>query len=542
MIFDQNASGYGWMDFFQLLRSKWPVVLLTCSLVLLSGAVIKKRLPPLYEASVRIGLDKPEGGNGPDFSTTSFRATQLNDLARQAAEIRSTGLLSEVIGRCKLSERWEMEGEAEILTRLKEWVRVEELPGERTLILSARDLTPESSADLANAISERFLERKDSEIQAEANARVRRLEHEVKERHEEIKRMETRLVEIKESPAGSEVESEDLRRKLISERYLLQSLEAKHQLAVLEANDTGTLAHLIESAEAKTAKFAAPVWLTLPGLASLGFLTGMLAILLLDGGRTRWNLIANLLNHLHVTIAGFAPLSGVSLLRAKTAPVKLIEGYRELRTRLLRLPAGDCLFINLMPLRDREGLAEMVTNLSCVLADGGKMVLVIDADFRHPRLHRFFDAANHPGLSDYLSGEMRLEETVIKVRRPNLWFMPSGPLHEDPCGLINGRRMGDLIWDMRSRFDFILVVSPSIHEVSDAGALASLADFTALVTPYWACSISQLKKAKLALEAASARLCAVLLTTKLESPEESVPNRTGQPGVVPIAGLRKGSK
>lgn len=170
------------------------------------------------------------------------------------------------------------------------------------------------------------------------------------------------------------------------------------------------------------------------------------------------------------------------------------------------------------------------------------MVLVIDADFRHPRLHRFFDAANHPGLSDYLSGEMRLEETVIKVRRPNLWFMPSGPLHEDPCGLINGRRMGDLIWDMRSRFDFILVVSPSIHEVSDAGALASLADFTALVTPYWACSISQLKKAKLALEAASARLCAVLLTTKLESPEESVPNRTGQPGVVPIAGLRKGSK
>lgn len=530
------------MDYFQLLRSKWPVVLLACSLVLLGGAGLKKRLPPLYESTVRVELDKQGSEVVPTFSTTSFRSTQLNDLTRQASEIRSADLLSEVIDSCKLSERWGIAGEAETLALLKERVRVEELPGDRALLLSARDLTPETSAELVNAISERFLERKASEVQAEANARVLRLEREVKERNAEIKRMESRLVEIKGSPVGSEVESEDLRKELISERYLLQSLEAKHQLAVLEAGDTGTQAHMIESAEAKMASFAAPVWLTLPGLVTVGLLTGLVAILLLDGGRTRWNLITNIVNHLQVSIAGFAPLSGVSLLRAKSAPVKLIEGYRELRTRLLRLPAGDCVFINLMPLRDREGLAEMVTNLSCVLADGGKTVLVIDADFRHPRLHRFFDAANHPGLSDYLSGEMRLEETVIKVRRPNLWFMPSGPLHEDPCGLINGRRMSDLIWDMRTRFDFILVVSPAIHEVSDAGALASLADFTALVTPYWACSVSQLKKAQLALEAASARLCAVFLTTKFESKEDTVPAQAVRSVPVATAGLRKGSK
>lgn len=530
------------MDFFQLLRSKWPIVLLICSLVLLAGAGLKKRLPPLYESTVRIELDQTVKEASATYAATTFRSTQLNDLTRQAAELRSVSLLSEVIASCGLESRWKFTGESTVPALLKERIRVEALSEDRALLLSARDLTPETSADLANAIAARFLERKASEIQAEANARVMKLAAEVKDRNEEIKRLEARLVEIKDSQVGSEVESEDLRRMLVGERYLLHSLEAKHQLAVLEAGDTGTQAHIIERAEAGVAKFVAPIWLTLPGLVSLGLLAGLVLTFVVDGGRTRWNLITNIVNHLQVSVAGFAPLSGVSLLRAKNSPERLIEGYRDLRTRLQRLPAGDCLFISLMPLRDREGLAEMVTNLSCVLADGGKTVLVIDADFRHPRLHRFFDAANHPGLSDFLSGEMRLEETVIKVRRPNLWFMPSGPLHDDPCGLINGRRMGDLIWNMRSRFDFILLVSPSIHEVSDGGALAALADFTAVVTPYWACSVSQLKKARLALEAASARLCAVLLTTKLESGDNSVIRQPAPSIPVPLAGLRKGSK
>ena len=203
------------------------------------------------------------------------------------------------------------------------------------------------------------------------------------------------------------------------------------------------------------------------------------------------------------------------MLSSRLAPSLLIEAYRDLRTKLLRLPAGDCVLMTLLPMRGRdEGTAEVVTNLAAVLADAGRMVLVIDADFRAPRLHAQFDAANHPGLSDFLSGEMRLEETVIKCRRPNLWFMPSGPLHDDPCGLISGRRMGDLIWDMRSRFEFILIASPSIHEFSDAGALVALSDFTTLVAPYPESSISQLEKSRLAIEESSARLTAVFLTTK----------------------------
>jgi len=109
---------------------------------------------------------------------------------------------------------------------------------------------------------------------------------------------------------------------------------------------------------------------------------------------------------------------------------------------------------------------------------------------------------------------MRLEETVIRARRANLWFMPSGPRPDDPGGLLNGRRMSDLIWDLRSRFDFILFASPSIHECSDGGFLASVADYTIITEPSAGYSLKRLRETKTALETVSAVFGGVVLTTR----------------------------
>lgn len=533
MIFDQNASGYGWIDYFHLLRSRWPIVLLVCSLFLLGGAGLQKKVPRLHESVVRLEFESPqETPDAPARSLSEFQASQLNDFSRQIAELRSHNLLSEVVVACDLVKRWGAANEADAIRLLEARSGLEALPGERAIVLRARDLNPAASAELVNTIADQFLSRKESEIRGEANARVVRLEREVGEQHRSIESIEARLVELGADATGSEQEKTDLRRQLVSERYLLRSLEAKHQLAAIEAGEAKSQARLIERAAESSARRIVPILLTLPVLVFLGLLSGLVVTILTERGDIRLNFLANLMQRVELPLAGFAPACGASLLTGRLLPVRLIESYRDLRTKLQRLPAGDCVLMTLMPLRGRDGLAEATTNLACVLADGGSTVLVIDADFRNPQLHHHFDAANHPGLSDFLSGEMRLEETVIKTRRPNLWFMPSGPLHQDPGGLIAGRRMGDLLWDMRSRFDYLLIASPSIHEVSDAGALAALADYTAVVTPYRDCSIPQLKKAKLALEAASAQLTAVFLTVNLEGVSSDPPP---SPASVPVA-------
>lgn len=516
MIFDQNAAGYGWIDCFHLLRSRWPIVMLVCSVVLVGGAALRRGLPLLHESSVSIKWEPQGAVDEPALSPSEFQASRLNGFSAQIAELRSGNLLSEVVLAENLVDRWGTDHEAEATRLLARRSSVEGRPEEGVILLRVRDVTAAAAADLVNAMADSFLSRKNSEVRAEANARVVRLDRGKRERHRAIEAIEARLLTLSTEGSGAEDEKSDLRRRLLGERNLLRSLEAKHQLAVIEAGDTKASAHLLERAGQSTAALVVPLFLRMPAMILIGLFAGIAVIFMIGGGDIRLHFLVDLQNRLGLPVAGFAPLCGTTLLTQKHLPPYLVESYRDLRTKLQRLPAGDCLLVTLMPLRSGEGLAEATTNLACVLADGGATVLVIEACFRDPQLHGYFEAANHPGLSDFLSGEMRLEETVIKTRRPNLWFMPSGPLHSDPGGLVAGRRMDDLLRDMRSRFDFLLLVAPSIHRVAEAGALAAFADGTVVVAPYGGCSVPQLKKARLALEAASAQLTAVLLTTKAE--------------------------
>ncbi len=504
------------MDYAHLLRSRWPIVMLVCSVVFLIGAALRKSVPFPYESVVCLQWEPEKATEEPAPSSSGFRASRLNDFSAQIAELRSGNLLSEVVLAEDLVRRWDVAHEAAATRLLARRSDVEGRAEEGLIVLRARDLTAAASADLANAIADRFLSRKQAEVRAEANARVVRFDREKRERHRAIEVIEARLLALNADggSGGGEDEKSDLRHRLHSERNLLRSLEAKHQLAVIEAGEARSPARLSERAEEVSATLMVPFFLQTPGMILAGLLAGVGTILVRGRGGVRLQFLADLQNRLELPVAGFAPLGGTSLLAEKPLSPYLVESYRDLRTKLKRLPAGDCLLVTLLPLRSEAGLAEATTNLACVLADGGSTVLVIDAAFRDPQLHPYFEAAHHPGLSDFLSGEMRLEETVIKTRRPNLWFMPSGPLHPDPGGLIAGRRMDDLLWDMRSRFDFLLIAAPPLHRVAEAAALAALADCTAVVAPYGGCSVRQLQKARLALEVTAAQLTAVLLTTK----------------------------
>jgi capsular exopolysaccharide synthesis family protein len=526
MIFSQNARGYGWIDFSRLLRSRWPVVPILCSFTFFGGVALETKVGCLYECAVRLELGPGPAAPVSLSSSSDFRASVLTDFTRQLAELRSRSLLSEVVAGQDLATRWGTGDQAGAVRLLSGRSKVEPVPGERAVVLRVRDPSAESSAVIVNAIADRFLSRQESGLRAEARERVLRLAGEVGERHRVMGEIEARL------PDAGEGEALDLRRQLVSETYLLRSLEARHLLAAIEAGEVSTRAHLVERAEASDAKKIVPIFLRTPILLLLGLFLAVMMIFLTRRQDFRLDFLARLLRRLELPFAGYTPVCGASLLAGQPLSPRLIEPYRDCRTKLQRLPAGNCLVMTLMSLRDRQGIAEVTTNLACVLADGGSTVLVIDANFRYPQLHEQFDAANHPGLSDFLSGEMRLEETVIKTRRPNLWFMPSGPLHEDPGSLVGGRRMGDLVREMRSRFDYLLIVAPSIHEFAEAGVIAAHADYTAVVTPYRRCSLSLLKKARLAIEVASAQLTAVFLTVDPEG--ESLRGRMkavkGEPG------------
>jgi len=188
------------------------------------------------------------------------------------------------------------------------------------------------------------------------------------------------------------------------------------------------------------------------------------------------------------------------------------EAYRILRTNIefnRKNPEDNA--ITVVSGGAGEGKSTTLVNLAYICAQGGYTTLMIDADLRRPRLHTFFDINNSVGLTNYLTTELMLEDVILQCPVDNLYFMPSGMLPSDAAGILNSRRMSELIQDVKQRFDLVLVDSPPILGVSDASVLASEVDLTMIVVQHRKLPRNMLIRVKQAVENVGGHVIGVVL-------------------------------
>ena len=378
---------------------------------------------------------------------------------------------------------------------------------------------------LANAIADEFVDQKELEAQLEAEDRIRSLNLELESRRDTVAKVSSQLRELSKLSENSSEQSEQLREDLVHQSHLIRLLEARHQLAVVEHREARPAVSILteatdDEAELVTGRWYLPAVLGLPGIALGVVFVGLFAV---RGAPLQ--VATDLRDTLDLLLIGFAPVPSAPLAKLSRASDSIVEPYRFLRNAIQKLPAGDCSMISFISADPDSELPSVISNLSVIIAEAGHTVLLIDGDLRNPQVYRQFDAANHPGLSDYLTGEMRLEETVVKTRKNNLWFMPSGPPREDPSGLFAGKRMEDLIYDMKSRFDYLLITSPSPLSYSEAGIVSGIVDHTIAVTSYKRHSGKVLKQLKQALESSGGLLSGIALSQRLESPGQKTASK-----------------
>jgi polysaccharide biosynthesis transport protein len=202
----------------------------------------------------------------------------------------------------------------------------------------------------------------------------------------------------------------------------------------------------------------------------------------------------------------------VGILHRTTGFVPDAEAYRILRTNIefnRKDPNANC--ITVVSGGAGEGKSTTLTNLAFVCAQGGYNVLLIDADLRRPRLHTLFETSNAVGLTNYLTTDIQLEDVVLKTPVDNLYFLPSGLLPADGAGILNSQRMSDLIADVKSRFDLVLIDSPPILGVSDASVLANEADMTIIVVQHRKLPRQMLQRVKQAIDNVGGNVLGVVL-------------------------------
>jgi len=136
-----------------------------------------------------------------------------------------------------------------------------------------------------------------------------------------------------------------------------------------------------------------------------------------------------------------------------------------------------------------DGKTSVAANLAATFVASDKKVLLIDANFRKPNLHKLFPKEEAEGssehfdfgLSSVLTHQCAPGEAVRSSGIEGLDIIDCGPGPANPAELLGSPRMEELLREQRRNYDYIIVDGPPVLLVSDAKVLARLVDATVLV-------------------------------------------------------------
>lgn len=159
------------------------------------------------------------------------------------------------------------------------------------------------------------------------------------------------------------------------------------------------------------------------------------------------------------------------------------EAFKALRTRIQfsKLEGDPLKTILITSSIPSEGKSTVALNLAGSFAQSDKKVLLIDCDLRKPRIHSIFESERFPGLSNYLFGNVQLDDIIRRTKLPLMDFITSGTIPPNPSELLGSHQMKDLLTLLRSKYDYIIIDSPPFISVTDSEILSRITDGTALV-------------------------------------------------------------
>jgi succinoglycan biosynthesis transport protein ExoP len=157
------------------------------------------------------------------------------------------------------------------------------------------------------------------------------------------------------------------------------------------------------------------------------------------------------------------------------------EAYRGLRTSILfSTPERSPRIVLVTSSVPLEGKTLTSSNLAGAMAQAEAKVLLVDADLRRPSLHKLFQVAVEPGLSNFLVGEID-EVPTCATPIPHLFLVPAGKIPPNPSELLGSKRMRDFLERAQAEYTRIILDSPPLNSVTDGTILAAQSEGVLLV-------------------------------------------------------------
>jgi protein-tyrosine kinase len=165
--------------------------------------------------------------------------------------------------------------------------------------------------------------------------------------------------------------------------------------------------------------------------------------------------------------------------------VGISRAYKILRTRVLhRLAANNWYTLGITGTAAGEGKSLTAVNLALALAqDVNTSVFLVDLDLQRPQLGAYLGMSYEHGLTDYLTGQVELDQIIYDIGVKRLAVVPNASSVESSSELLRSPRMGEFISALEAQVPRRIIVfdMPPLMVTDDVLAFAPRVDTFLLV-------------------------------------------------------------
>jgi capsular exopolysaccharide synthesis family protein len=164
----------------------------------------------------------------------------------------------------------------------------------------------------------------------------------------------------------------------------------------------------------------------------------------------------------------------------------IAESYRVLRTNLdFSMKGASHKVILVTSSITGEGKSFNALNIAMSYAQLGRRTILLDFDLRKQTVYFSNKQDETPlGLSSYLINKASLKDIIMKSPDDKLDYITSGPIPHNPAELLALDETKKLILDLKSQYDYIIIDTPPLAQVTDGFLIMESSDLKVIVVRY----------------------------------------------------------
>jgi exopolysaccharide transport family protein len=339
-----------------------------------------------------------------------------------------------------------------------------------------------------------------NQIQQEINRSISNLDAQAQVARQRASSIQASLNHARGTLAGNNaaaVRLNELERNAASVRTLYESFLNRFKETTTEQGMADSDARVVSKAKIPSDPSFPKMSLNLALGLIFGLLAGVGAILLAEALDSGVSTSEDIERFLGVASLGSVPLLSSTQAGSKggaQSPADIIvekplsafaEAFRNLRTSIVYSRVDKAVrVIAITSSLPGEGKTTTAFCLGRAMAMSGSRTVVVDCDVRRRNINRLLGQEPTVGLMEVLAGKATLDQALALDSASGAWFLPLARSSFTPKDLFGGQAMQNLLTELKSRFEFVILDTAPVLPVADTRSLAPQADVVVFLTQW----------------------------------------------------------